>query len=440
MKTFCRSLFIPFLWFQIDSSFVLNQPIQPKNGHKRHYTRSESILSLSDREQWVQQQWSISKAHSSNYPPIIACSSTIEMIRAISMYIRSNDTILELGSQLSQVSTHLSQTIGPHGKAILVDVHRSDAKSGRTINRAVDDFVRIDDTPNKTPKFKWASFIELQHFHQWRTSLNVNGNSSTPISFDAMILDIAASIGNDLYMTALATAEEFMHQQQILDPSFDKRLRVIIVKSRNLSSLARRLVHSQRLFDTTVELPLNLNRTHDPYIIASVGVEEYRRTIPHVVRPGDSCIEVGCHFGRTTLALYNSAVQDPLTGKSYKGFCIGVDIGAKIIDHAKKELPHIPFAVADAWRVMDLIKLRKQFIENTASIQDSVWGYDIVYADLGGLSGPDGLLESLALIDALAHGLEPRVIVIKSLCLNRLASRLRALTNEWQKWNVVNLS
>ena len=39
--------------------------------------------------------------------------------------------------------------------------------------------------------------------------------------------------------------------------------------------------------------------------------------------------------------------------------------------------------------------------------------YDIVYADIGGLSGAHGLLESLALIDAL----EPRAITIKSLCM-----------------------
>jgi hypothetical protein len=82
---------------------------------------------------------------------------------------------------------------------------------------------------------------------------------------------------------------------------------------------------------------------------------------------------------------------------------------------------------------MDLIQLKLQFTNDTERTRESSLGYDVIYADLGGLSGPDGLLESLALVDALARGLEPRIIVIKSLCLNRLASRLRALTNEWQK-------
>jgi hypothetical protein len=439
------SCLISFLWFQIGYSYyVSHRPIiNTKRSHPVRYQSIPLLLyehkeatdhnTVQQNEQQEQASFtSSSRSHTFTPPPIIACSSNIEVERAISMYIRPNDTILELGSHLSQVSTHLCQTIGHHGKAILVDVQRSDAKSGRTLHRAVDDFVPSQDHP---PTFYWSSYIQLQHFHQWRSAL-YNTTNRQPMVFDAMILDVAASIGNDLYMTALATAEEFMYQQQSLWNS--PRVRVIIIKSRNLSSLARRLVHAQRLFDQTVHLPLNLSRSDEPCIIASVGVEEYRRTIPFVVRVGDSCIEVGCHFGRTTLALYNAAVQDSIhSGGSVcsgRGFCIGVDIGPKIIDHAKKELPHIPFAVADAWRVMDLIRLRQRFLKNTT---DSDLGYDVIYADIGGMSGPDGLLESLALIDALGRGIEPRTIVVKSLCLNRLASRLKALTNEWQKRKVV---
>jgi len=396
-----------------------------------------------------EERHSFMKIPTSSSIPIIACSSTIEVIRAISMYIQPNDTIFELGSHLSQVSRHMCETIGPYGKAILVDVQRSDAKSGRTMNRNVHDFVPIYDfhshedqntcTQEAThvPKFSWASFTQLQTFHQWRSAL-YEPRGQSPIRFDAMILDVAASIGNDLYMTALTTAEEFMYQQQqamirLKQHEQHRPIRVIIIKSRHLSSLARRLIHSQRLFDATVQLPNTLVRTHEPYIIASVGVEEYRRTIPFVVRPGDSCIEVGCHFGRTTVALYNATVVANSNNK--KGFCIGVDIGPKIIQHATKELPHIPFAVADAWRVMDLLRLKSRYMgnNNTTPAEATEWGYDVIYADLGGLSGPDGLIESLALIDSLARGIEPRTIVIKSVCLNRLASRLKALTNEWQK-------
>ena len=66
---------------------------------------------------------------------------------------------------------------------------------------------------------------------------------------------------------------------------------------------------------------------------------------------------------------------------------------------------------------------------------DDFLRYDIVYADIGGLSGSDGHLESLSLLDALGHALEPRCIVIKSLCMRQLAGRLKAMPDVWEKYN-----
>ena len=56
--------------------------------------------------------------------------------------------------------------------------------------------------------------------------------------------------------------------------------------------------------------------------------------------------------------------------------------------------------------------------------EDQKIGFDVVYVDVGGLSGIDGLLESINLISSIRFGLAPRCIVIKSLCVQRLASRL----------------
>ena len=58
-------------------------------------------------------------------------------------------------------------------------------------------------------------------------------------------------------------------------------------------------------------------------------------------------------------------------------------------------------------------------------------GHDVVYADIGGLSGAHGNLESLAPIDALANALEPRCVIIKRLCMKRLASQLRLFSEIW---------
>ena len=128
---------------------------------------------------------------------------------------------------------------------------------------------------------------------------------------------------------------------------------------------------------------------------------------------------MGCHFGRSTHLLNEAAATSQVEG----GYCIGVDIGPKIIKNAQSQYPSITFAVADAWKTLDLLKLRK----------DGVMGYDIVYADIGGLSGAHGTLESLSLLDSLANALEPRCIVIKSLCMKRLASRLRSFRSIWAK-------
>jgi hypothetical protein len=97
-----------------------------------------------------------------------------------------------------------------------------------------------------------------------------------------------------------------------------------------------------------------------------------------------------------------------------QGFCAGVDIGVNIISIAKNKHDGPVFDVAIAWNTLDLLKTK---IKRYRSPLDSskTLGYDVVYADIGGLSGAHGLVESLALLDALSKALEPRCIVIKSL-------------------------
>ena len=223
-----------------------------------------------------------------------------------------------------------------------------------------------------------------------------------------MILDVGSTIGNDLYLSAFIICNEFISYQQP---------RVVIVKSKVLSSLAKRIIHSQRLLDGTTKLPSQLERSTTPILIPCVGVNDYRQTIPMVVRKGDSVLEVGCHYGTTTELLHDAAVI------KNKGFCAGVDVGIKIIHNAKSRYPNMTFEVVDAWNTLDLLKLK---MNNSAT--DSSLGYDVVYADIGGLSGSSGLLESLALLDSLGNALQPRVIVIKSLCMKRLASQLMPIS------------
>lgn len=377
--------------------------------------------------------------------PIIACSSTTELQRAISFYIHPNDRVLEFGAQLSDASLKLCKTIGPGGQAVLVDVKRSDTKSGRSSTRDTTPFIQQEPSDNDRGDngndsfIDTVSFVELDQFDQWRSVLFRENGLATNSTFNAMILDLSAMTGNDLPLTSLTLSDQLAaHIQNGMGQSSNSSaLRVILIKSKSLSKLAKRLVHAQRLLDGSIVLALR-DRSHEPCIIASVGVDEYRRTIPYTVQKGESVLEVGCHFGRTTRILHDAAIrisdQDReelgYTGIRTHGGCIGVDIGPKIIASAKKQYPEIPFAVGDAWRTLDLIKMKDKLLpvgkKNLSSL-----GYDVVYADIGGLSGPAALLESLSLLDSLGAGLEPRFIVIKSLCMKRLSSRLRAFSDVW---------
>jgi len=357
--------------------------------------------------------------------PIVACSSPIEVHRAISFYIKPNDCVLELGAQLSDTSSHLCRTVGSGGDVILVDIKRNERTSGRSSNRDVSRFVARDILLQPTAA-SGESFLdrvqykELEQFDQWRAVAQEK-------TYHAMILDVGTMIGNDLYLTALSLANEFIANQAIPP-------RVIIIKSKTLSTLARRIVHSQRLLAGSTTVSNDLERTHEPTIVPCVGVNEYRRTIPYLVRPGDDVIEVGCHFGQTTTLLYDTVRMTKEGGIITRdGFCVGVDIGPKIIANAKRQHPQIPFEVVDAWKTLDLLKIKVNH-DRTDTL-----GYDVVYADIGGLSGAHGLLESLALLDAIAKALEPRCIVIKSLCVNRLASQLLSFSNVWIKLNAKRL-
>jgi hypothetical protein len=332
--------------------------------------------------------------------PIICCTSANEVKNAVSIFCKEKDLVLELGAELGDVSTHLCRVIGAQGKAVLVDKTRSDATSGRCKHRTVEPFVSVEAEESFVDR---VVLLNIDALTEWKDNIFVPSSH-----YDIIIMSIAHLVGHDLYMSILSLANEILN-------TVSQQPRAMIVKSKTLYSLSRRLVHSQRLFDGTTVLP-PMQRSHEPYIIAGVKVDEYRKTIPFVVRATDVILEVGSHCGRTTNLLNNAG-----------HYCIGVDIGPKIINNAKKQYPGIHFAVGDVWRTLSLLKLRNRLAG------EEELGYDLVYADIGGLSGSDGLLESLSLLDSLGYALEPRCIVIKSVCMRQLASRLKFFPDVWSK-------
>ena len=367
----------------------------------------------------------------------IACSSTKELTRAVKAYVQPGDRVVELGAALRETSTAICEAVGPGGEATLVDVKRSfpkrdDVKRTTAMRREGDDVTFYADR---------SKFVEIDSFSCWKSALffDESQNDANPTSYDVLVADVSSIFGNDLDLQAVSLIKEFMDLNDNM-PGQGTKCRVVIVKSGSLSAWARRLVHAQRLFADNIHRSVRSRLTQQkqdddvhvgskcfipPIVVGTVGVEEYRRTIPYTVKEGDAALEVGCHLGTSTVEIHNAAL-DQINGN---GGCIGVDIGNSIVDGAKARYPDVPFEVADAWHTMQLARLRRLL---PGSEKGGCVGYDVVYVDVGGLSGSDGLLDSLSLINALGMALEPRVVVIKSQCLRRLAGCLIPFSSVWQ--------
>lgn len=115
-------------------------------------------------------------------------------------------------------------------------------------------------------------------------------------------------------------------------------------------------------------------------------------------------LEIGTAFGNTAFHVAE------VTGDS--GKVVGIDIGKVCIQRARKEADKkastnpVQFEIADAWDTCKLLELDPAF--------------DVIFIDVGGLSGADGIHEALALCRMLSctYKRSLRNIVIKSRCLH----------------------
>lgn len=384
--------------------------------------------------------------------PWITCASSTEVRRAVQKYVSGGDSVLGIGTRTGKnndIYAEICEAIDRRkgGRAVLMDVgmdawRKKRGKRQRTAAASTEEEGRWIDAEDVTGEEKSipedVDLVEMETLDDWRDALWGLGGTATmssvvPQHFDVLVLDLASMTGNDLELKTLSVAQEFMdHHRRIgrydsETPSFPQRLpHTVIIKSTSITNLSRRLYHAQRVTDgvSTLSPPHKLTRTHFPTIVATVGVDEYRKMIPLTVRPGDEVAEVGCHVGTSTVKLHEAAAAD-----GAEGFCIGFDIGPSIVDIAKRQYPHVPFAVGDAWRTAQLISMKGKIDADYAS--SDVLGYDVIYVDVGGLSGVNGLIEALALLGALGNACEPRCMVIKSECVKSLAGRLQPFSKIW---------
>ena len=76
-----------------------------------------------------------------------------------------------------------------------------------------------------------------------------------------------------------------------------------------------------------------------------------------------------------------------------------------------------------------MLRIQQTYLELHLESTSRRRGFDVVYVDVGGLSGGDGILEALILLSSLEQALEPRCLVIKSQCMRRLSSTILSF---WQ--------
>ncbi len=328
---------------------------------------------------------------------IVTCGTTDELVEAIEEYVQHYHVVAEIGSQLREVSTRLCQLCQ---QATLVDVQRKFPKARDHRTEAM----RL---PHDSFFPEKSTFHEIAQLSDWPQTVFPNRNNS----YDVLVLDVNAIVGNDLEWTSLQIIQQF-HSWNAWHPT-TKDL-IVLVKSSALNQWANRIHHPHYWKDHQMELTNILNSA--PCIVATVGVQEYRSTIPGTVRPNDFVLEVGCHCGTTTALLHKHAAH-----------CMGVDVGNKIIAQAQQRYPYIDFRVGNAWKTGQLLRFLQDYKATTKN--KTIQGFDVIYVDVGGLSGSDGLLEAIQLVSSLGYALEPRCIVIKSLCMQRLSTKLMCF---WQ--------
>lgn len=413
-------------------------------------------------------------------PTIITCSSTKELVHAVNSVVTRDHVVAELGSQLREVSNAIRNKSS--SDSVYVDVKRNFPKQQQTNNAAnpQKEQKRIssmrlatsgDDTTggNTDTNEDGAAthvdfdFREIDKFSDWRSAF-FQSSSVSSNRYDVLVLDVNAIVGNDLEWTCLDLVLEFEqmaamvaaevvkeHSSEETSPNSSSDdsyhgLQYVLVKSLGLNSVASQLTYTVPWLD-----PNKTNHNRLCRIVATVGVHDYRRTIPGVLKllqeshlkskpPSDSeteeaseatnffVVEVGCHFGTSTVLLNN--IFDHV---------MGVDVGSKIIKEAQKKYPDVFFRAGDAWKTAGLLRLQQEYYAEKeesggtdGSISKKKIGFDAVYVDVGGLSGADGLLDTIALVKSIQYALEPECIVVKSLCLQRLASRFTPYW-KWQK-------
>jgi hypothetical protein len=197
----------------------------------------------------------------------VACRTTKDLTEACRQYLKPGMVVAELGAQLRDTSHQICTSIGPEGTALLCDVARKapsgkDAARTSAMRQSKDDhsFPFLSDRAVFCQLNNWDAWRHTLFSTNWRSQLKsqriIGGDTTTGTTkhqFDALVVDMTATGGNDLELTSLTLLKEFLawnnnSMDEDCDEADDGECQVILIKSSSLHTLARRLVHGQRIW------------------------------------------------------------------------------------------------------------------------------------------------------------------------------------------------
>ncbi len=398
----------------------------------------------------------------SQYRQTIAVKSNQEMLRLLPNLLRSGDNVVEIGSLLGDITQTIKDCVNKDGTVTAFDFHRK--KSTRDGARATDTMEGVDfhlltgekhrfaNGAQKSP-FAVASYILQILLSKAQSISNKDGNNNTLPQYNVVILDLSNMYGNEIFLDFVAAIDIYKSIFNALGMQY------LIVKSNFMRAAARKYFNAAQLIDKSRQVPNTrcnimynqfLLELQDairgqnvgyldagPVVLGGRGVNEYRKASLLCIQPGDRVLEIGAHCGKTTKLVADNGAS-----------AVGVDIGPHIVQEAIKRYPDVEFHVADAWDINTLMALSKTKTKTTKKASDDVdggdgvgnkeekektddisenefeFGWDVILVDVGGLSGDNGLFESLGLLRELSHMFRPRLkaLVIKSACIRSFAS------------------
>ena len=279
------------------------------------------------------------RRHQIDEAAVVGCASRSEFVSCIDHYLNENDTVIMIRGT----------TDGTPNK--------EDGGDGADESRAV--------------QVVGANRVRIFEGDVWDIHALLALSTQLPGGVVTAVCMVPGNIfGNDILCDTLALIRML---RAVLAP----HIKTVLIQSRAIA------LHSRCFHDSRVVLAMSPPRRREVevtshthcQVLATIGVKDYRgTTIPFVVKPGSSVLEIGCCVGTTTFLLAEAAGNE--------GSVVGIDCGKLCIQRARRQQErrqhhgHVRFEVADGWDMSTLIQLANSMHAP----------FDAIYIDVGGLS------------------------------------------------------